>query len=295
MCLATDCVNCRGTSFRHYRSCDGSFGISWTWTVSAALASSSLRNVELRPGAGTELSLGAALLSGEGFSEKLQFGESRLLLLKVLSLRYTSDITADQFNPRNFQQRGQESCVKSSSSHGSDWKLQWIFPCIIYIPLFNTHHIISFTFSSSPSAALLRLISSCAILKQAGGWDFWAFCYQRLIQIFFPQIMSFRPVPGLRCMGSDVFCLMEKHFVCFVEAAYIPSAALELFVIAFLTPGAGQAGPLAHIWRWTVLKREVKCGSAAFKRGPGYFKHNTSFKVKRLSCNTLQRKRSSYF
>lgn len=112
---------------------------------------------------------------------------------------------------------------------------------------------------------------------------------------FSPKIISCEPVPGLRCMGSDVFCLMEKHFLCFVEAAYIPSAALELFVTAFLTPGAGQAGPLALIWRWTVLKREVKRGSLAFKKGLGYFKHNTSFKVKRLSCNTLQRKRSSYF
>lgn len=102
-------------------------------------------------------------------------------------------------------------------------------------------------------------------------------------------------MPGLRCMGSDVFCLMEEHFLCFVEAAYIPSAALELFVTACLTPGAGQAGALAPIWRWTVLKRKVKRGSAALKRGLGYFKHNTSFKVKRLSCNTLQRQRSSSF
>lgn len=44
-----------------------------------------------------------------------------------------------------------------------------------------------------------------------------------------------------------------------------------------------------------MLKREVKCGSVAFERGLRYFKHNTSFKVKRLNCDVLQRKQSCHF
>lgn len=91
---------------------------------------------------------------------------------------------------------------------------------------------------------------------------------------------------GLRCILSA-----GKHFLYFVEAAYIPSAALDLFAkfaLAFLTPGGGRAGPLGHHLKVdSVLKGEVKCGSVAFKRGLGYFKHNTSFKVKRLNCDTL--------
>lgn len=229
-------------------------------------------------------------------------GEGRLLLLKVLKLRYTFDITADQLNPHNFQLRPEifcvNLCVKNSSPHGCKWLEVTVNPPLhnLYPPLQYSPHNFFLHPVLAPQQHSWDSLAHVQPLKQAGGWDFKAFCYQRLIQIFFfLKNNQLQTVPRLRCIGSDVFCLMEKHFLCFVEAAYIPSAALELFVTAFLTPGAGQASPLAHIWRWTVLKRKVKRGSVAFKRGLGYFKHNTSFKVKRLSCNTLQRKWSSYF
>ena len=38
----------------------------------------------------------------EGFSEMLQFGKGRLLLVKVHNLRYTFDITEDQLNQHSF-------------------------------------------------------------------------------------------------------------------------------------------------------------------------------------------------
>lgn len=46
----------------------------------------------------------------DGFSEMLQFGEGRLLLLKVHNLRYIFDITEDQLNQHSFQQRPEILC-----------------------------------------------------------------------------------------------------------------------------------------------------------------------------------------
>lgn len=231
----------------------------------------------------------------------LQFEEGRLLLFRVLRLRYTFDITADQFHPHNFQQRPEilckNLCVKNSSSRECKWLEVTVNPPLhnLYPPLQCSSHNFFLHPVLAPQQHAWGSLAHVQPLKQAGGWDFKAFCYQRLIQVwfFFPKIISCKPVPGLRCMRSDVFCLMEKHFLCFVEAACIPCAALELFVTAFLTPGAGQAGPLAHISRWTVSKRKAKHGSAAFKRGLGYFKHNTSLqhsskKAKFLLLGQLQ-------
>lgn len=116
MYLNSLAVNCKGISFWYCSSYDGSFEISWTWPVSAALASSLLRSMELMPRASTDLELGAnwdLLWWGRGFcSVAVQGGQvAPNQGVYLMPLKITSS-------------KGQKSCVRSASSHGWKW-LPW--------------------------------------------------------------------------------------------------------------------------------------------------------------------------